>query len=95
MKFASFAWRLLVGIKDALVLLFMLIFFGGLYAALSVSPHKDSAREGALRLDLGGAIVEQPAEVNPFDVIGGGSITRQIRLGEVIHAIDTAARDSR
>ena len=95
MKFASFAWRLLVGIKDALVLLFMLIFFGGLYAALSVSPYKDSAREGALRLDLGGAIVEQPAEVNPFDVIGGGSITRQIRLGEVIHAIDTAARDDR
>ena len=27
-------WRLLVGIKDALVLIFMLIFFGLLYAGL-------------------------------------------------------------
>ena len=67
MKFAGKAWKLLVGIKDGLVLLFMLIFFGGLYAALSASPYKDSAARGALRLDLAGAIVEQPAVRSPFD----------------------------
>ena len=29
MKFAGKAWKLLVGVKDALVLLVMLLFFGG------------------------------------------------------------------
>ena len=95
MKFAGKVWRLLVGIKDGLVLLFMLIFFGGLYAALSTSPYKDSAREGALRLNLAGAIVEQPASQSLMDVLGGGSVTRQFRLSEVIHALDTAAEDER
>ena len=32
------AWKLLVGIKDALVLLFMLFFFGMIYAGLSARP---------------------------------------------------------
>jgi protease-4 len=94
MKFAGKVWKLLVGIKDGLVLLFMLLFFGALYGLLSVSPYKDSAREGALRLDLGGAIVEQPAPQDPFDLIGG-SVTREYRLAEVIHALDTAAEDER
>src|SRR4029078_1226993 len=35
MKFVRAIWKLLVGIKDALVLIFMLLFFGFLYAALS------------------------------------------------------------
>ena len=95
MKFAGKVWKLLVGIKDALVLLFLLLFFGGLYAALSASPYKDSAREGALHLNLAGAIVEQPAETSPLDTLGGGSITREFRLAEVIHALDTAAADDR
>ena len=29
------------------------------------------------------------------DVLGGGSVTREFRLGEVIHALDTAAGDDR
>src|SRR5688500_11372508 len=95
MRFAGKVWRLLVGIKDALVLLLMLIFFGGLYALLSTSPYKDSAREGALRLNLAGTIVEQPASRTLTDALGGGSVTRQFRLGEVIHALDTAAEDDR
>lgn len=95
MRFAGKVWRLLVGVKDALVLLFMLMFFGGLYAALSTSPYKDSAREGALQLNLAGAIVEQPASQTLSDVVGGGSVTRQFRLGEVIRALDSAAEDDR
>jgi protease-4 len=35
MRFVGKVWRLLVGIKDGLVLLFLLLFFGLLYAALS------------------------------------------------------------
>jgi protease-4 len=93
MRFLGKAWKVLVGIKDALVLIFMLIFFGGLYAALSASPHKDSAERGALRLELSGAIVEQPSQRNPFDLVGGTPVTRQYRVSELIHALDTAAAD--
>lgn len=94
MKFAGKVWKLLVGIKDGLVLVFMLLFFAMLYAMLSVSPYKDSAYRGALRLNLAGEIVEQPAEPSPFDAIGG-SITREFRASEVIHALDTAAENDR
>ena len=38
MKFVRAIWKLLVGIKDALVLLLMLLFFGMLYSALSARP---------------------------------------------------------
>ncbi len=95
MKIAGKAWRLLVGIKDALVLLFMLLFFAGLYAMLSISPHKDSAHQGALRLDLGGTIVEQPTEQSPFALVGGGSLTREFRLSEVLTALDAAETNDR
>ena len=95
MRFLGKAWKLLVGIKDALVLIFMLIFFGSLYAALSASPYKDSAERGALRLDLSGAIVEQPSEQNPLDLVGGTPATREYRVSELIHALDTAATDDR
>jgi protease-4 len=95
MKFVGKAWKLLVGIKDALVLLFMLVFFGGLYAALAASPHKDSASRGALRLDLAGSIVEQPRVGSPFAALGGGSAAREYRVSELIHALDVAATDER
>jgi len=95
MAFVGKAWKILVGVKDALVLLFLLLFFGAIWAALSASPHRDSAREGALRLDLAGAIVEQPSERSAFETLGGGSAAREYRLSEVVRAIDTAAADSR
>ena len=37
MKFAGKVWKLLVGIKDGLVLILMLLFFGGLYAVLATA----------------------------------------------------------
>ena len=78
MRFVGKAWRVLVGIKDGLVLILLLFFFGALYSALSVSPYKDSAREGALRLNLSGAIVEQPSRADPFAAaLGGGPATRE------------------
>mgnify|MGYP006144874851 CR=1 FL=1 len=51
MKFARAIWKLLVGIKDALVLIFMLLFFGFLYVGLSARP--DPVGEGGSeRLEL-------------------------------------------
>ena len=96
MRFVGKAWRLLVGIKDGLVLLLLLIFFGGLYSALSVSPYKDSARSGALRLNLSGAIVEQPSRADPFAAaLGGGPAVREYRVAQLLRSLDRAATDSR
>lgn len=93
MKFVGKAWRLLVGIKDGLVLIFMLLFFAGLYGALSASPYRGSAARGALRLDLAGTLVEQPATRGPFEAFGGSPATREYRLAALVHALDEAAAD--
>src|SRR3954467_7297300 len=66
MKFVRAIWKLLVGIKDALVLLFMLLFFGMIYAGLSARPAP--VREGVLDLSLKGSVVEQPARREWADV---------------------------
>src|SRR3954447_16034993 len=92
MKFVRAVWKILVGIKDALVLIFMLLFFGMLYAALSARPAP--VKDGVLALDLNGAVVEQPAKVE-FSEIAGGSRVRQYRLRDLVAALDQAKSDSR
>ncbi|HEX8194499.1 MAG TPA: signal peptide peptidase SppA [Allosphingosinicella sp.] len=86
-------WKILVGIKDGLVLLFMLLFFGGIFAALSASPHSDSASEGALLLDIDGAIVEQESEQSPTQLLSGGGVASEHRARDIIHALNRAATD--
>jgi protease-4 len=92
MKFVSAIWKLLVGIKDALVLIFMLLFFGMLYAALSAKPAP--VKDGVLALDLNGAVVEQPSRLAFSDIAGGNRI-RQYRLRDLVAALDAAKDDSR
>src|SRR5215813_13554241 len=92
MKFVRAIWKLLVGIKDALVLIFMLLFFGLLYAALSARPAP--VKDGVLTLNLRGAVVEQPAKIE-FSDIAGGNAVRQYRLRNLIAALDAAKDDSR
>jgi protease-4 len=92
MKFVAAIWKLLVGIKDALVLIFMLLFFAGLYGALSARPP--AVKDGVLDLDLNGAVVEQPARADWSDVAGGGR-PGQYRLRELVAALDQAKDDSR
>jgi protease IV len=92
MKFVRAVWKLLVGIKDALVLIFMLLFFGTLYAGLSARPAP--VKDGVLDLDLKGNVVEQPARAEWSD-IAGGSRTQEMRLGDLVAALDAAKDDSR
>jgi protease IV len=94
MKLVKGAWRLLVGVKDALVLLFMLLFFGLLFAALSFSPKPSANRGGALLLSLKGAIVEQPEAPDLRSVISGQVPAPEYRLRDVVRAIEIAAQDS-
>jgi protease-4 len=96
MRFVRGAWNILVGVKDALVLIFMLMFFALLYAALTASPNPIVPGEGALHMDLSGIIVEQPQEPDPFALLSGNSsaITEH-RLRDVVRALETAATDDR
>lgn len=94
MRFVKGAWRILVGIKDALVLIAMLLFFGALYAFMSASPNPAGGKDGALLIALNGPIVEQPAEISPADaLLGNGPVGREYRLADVLHALDVAATD--
>ncbi|HEY0414652.1 MAG TPA: signal peptide peptidase SppA [Allosphingosinicella sp.] len=95
MKFVGKVWKLLVGIKDGLVLLFMLLFFFGLYAAMSARPTVGSGDKGALLLDISGPIVEQPSEATASQVLGGGSRIKQYRLRDVVGALRAASTDAR
>jgi protease-4 len=77
-----------VGIKDGLVLVFMLLFFAALHAALTYSPNR-STGSGALVLDLDGTIVEQPAEASLTETLGG-TVAREHRLRDVLRALEAA-----
>jgi protease-4 len=92
MKFVRAVWKLLVGVKDALVLLFMLFFFATLYAGLSARPAP--VKPGVLDFDLKGGVVEQPARANWSDV-AGGSRTQQFRLRDLILSLRQAKSDDR
>src|SRR3546814_1437370 len=89
-------WRVLVSGKEALVLIFRLLFFGLLYAGLSERSGAFVPSGSALTLDLDGIIVDQPSEQPPLALLSGGSnLVREIRLRDVIHAVDAGAKDSR
>ena len=92
MKFVRAIWKLLVGIKDALVLIVMLLFFAGLYGVLSARPP--AVGEGVLELNLNGNVVEQPARAEWSDVAGGNRVG-QYRLRDLVAALDQARDDSR
>ncbi len=96
MKFVRGAWRFLVGVKDALVLLLLLVFFVGLWAALHTRGAGSVPDGSALVLDLNGPVVDQASEQSPFGAVTGtpnnGS---EIEVRDVIRAIDTARTDSR
>ena len=76
------AWKILVGIKDALVLAAMLLFFGLLFAGLAARPSPSKIKDGALVLNLNGQIVEQANEVDPLSSFGGAPAAREYRLRE-------------
>lgn len=96
MIFARKVWKLLVAIKDGLALLLLLLFFSGLYAVLTMRPNAGQVREGALLVKLDGAVVEEPAEIDPVSVLLSGSApAKQYRARDVARAIRAAADDKR
>lgn len=96
MQFARAAWNFLVAIKDGMVLIAMLLFFGALYALLSTQPNSGAIHDGALLLDLNGVIVEEPAAPTLEDFLASSSDSpREYRLRDVVYAIDASVEDDR
>ncbi|WP_164117812.1 signal peptide peptidase SppA [Sphingorhabdus sp. Alg239-R122] len=94
MDFVKKAWKILVAVKDGLVLVFMLLFFMALFALMSSSPNPASVKEGALLVDLNGVLVEEKTEVDPFAVLTSGSVPiQEYQLRDVVRAIEGAAAD--
>lgn len=95
MQLVRGAWKILVAIKDGLVLIFMLLFFTLLFAALSGRPNAAAIQNGALVVALDGVLVEQPEQPDAFAEIGGGGGIKQHRLRDVVRALDAAKDDTR
>lgn len=96
MIFARFVWKLLVAIKDGLVLLLLFVFFGALYAALTVRPNPGPVREGAFYLPLDGALVEERSRISPGAVLLGGEAPRkELLTRDVLRGLRAAADDTR
>lgn len=96
MSFAGKVWRLLVGIKDGMSLVFLLLFFMALYAILTARPSPAQVREGALLLELDGVVVEEKAEIDPLTVLlSGEPPIAEFQARDLVRAIDEAATDDR
>lgn len=95
MSFVRGTWAVLVGIKDLLVLLLLLLFFVGLWAALNMRAPLSVPSGAALVLDLDGSVVEQATPGTAFAFFSGADTSPQIQVRDVIAALDSARTDSR
>ncbi len=96
MTFIRGAWKILVAMKDGLALLFLLLFFALLFAALRAGPNPASVRDGALLIDLNGFISEQPEAVDPLiPLLTGEQPIREYRQRDIIRALKLAETDQK
>jgi len=96
MGFLGKAWKVIVGIKDAMVLIFMLLFFLALFSILSATPNPGQVREGALQIDLSGYVVEERTAVDPFTtLLSGQAPPTEHQARDLVRALDAAATDDR
>ena len=95
MSFLRGAWRFLVGVKDALALLFLLLIFALIFVATRAAPLTVPSGS-ALLLDLDGVIVDQASERSAIEMIAGSADTiPEVQLRDVVEAIDRARDDDR
>jgi protease IV len=96
MQFLRVSWKIIVGLKDLLVLLLLLLFFALLFAALNASPNPGVVRDGALLLKLDGVVSEQPAEIDPLTALTSSAApVREIRQRDIVRSLRLAEKDKR
>ena len=96
MSFVGKVWKILVGIKDGLVLLFMLLFFVALFGILAARPSPGQVRDGALLIELAGVVVEEKSAADPIAaLLSGTAPIAEYRARDLVRALDAAATDDR
>ncbi|MEO1044452.1 MAG: signal peptide peptidase SppA [Pseudomonadota bacterium] len=96
MAFFKSAWKILVGIKDALVLLLLLLFFAALLGILNSRPNVAAVKDGALLLNIDGIIVEEQSEVDPFAALTSATPPiKEYRRRDIVRALKGAVDDDR
>ena len=96
MQFMRISWKIIVALKDLLVLLLLLLFFALLFAVLNAGPNPGIVRDGALMLKLDGVISEQPAEIDTLTAITSNAVpVSEIRQRDIIRALRLAEKDKR
>lgn len=96
MPFLKAVWKIMVGVKDFLVLVLLVLFFGGLWASLSMRPAAVKVPDGAaLVIALDGVLVDQASRPRPVDLLAGQSPVSETQARDVIRALDRAAEDRR
>ena len=96
MSFFGKVWKVLVGVKDGLVLLFMLLFFVALFGILSARPSPGAVQDGALLIALSGRVVEEKSALDPIEALLSGSApVAEYRARDLVRALDAAATDPR
>ncbi|MEE4348608.1 MAG: signal peptide peptidase SppA [Pacificimonas sp.] len=89
-------WKLLVGIKDFLVLMLMLIIFIGIITALNYEEEaRPGIADGALTIPMSGLLVTEKQDVDPFVVLTGGSVMPEIETSELVRVLAAAKADAR
>jgi len=95
MRFLRGLWRFLVGVKDALVLVVLLLFFIGVWAAVRARAPLSVPGGSALVLNLNGTLVDQASPRSPFSALGGGTGAREYQTRDLARALANARTDSR
>ena len=94
MRFFRGLWRVLVGVKDGLALILLLLVFVGLWGATRGAAPTVVPSGSALVLNLEGALVDQSSERGLGVLLSGGeSPIPQVRVRDVIEAIHRATVD--
>ena len=88
-------WRVLVGVKDALSLLLLLLFFAVLWSAMHGKSTLIVPDGAALVLNLDGQIVDQASERPLLAAFSGQAGVKQIQVRDVLKAINNARTDDR
>lgn len=96
MRFLKGLWKVLVGVKDALALLLLLIVFVGIFAATRGGQPAGIPSKAALVIELDGTLVDQATERSPFQLAtAAGDIVPETQTRDVVEALKRAAKDDR
>ncbi|AEH63066.1 signal peptide peptidase SppA [Zymomonas mobilis] len=103
MKLLRLFWKMLVGIKDVLALILLVLFFGAIFVGLCLTTKNGaissrnlgaaSAADGALLIDFSGNLVEKTEGTSFLDLIQDNNNQNEILLREVVYGLEQAARN--